>query len=167
MVAINKPIYRDENSKELNKLIETLLKNLEMENEVTLDIIMDMTFKHNERMENSFWETVKNPENYQKLITLQSRTDTLEPIISELKSIIYSDYKTLPPIKTPEPRMSSDECRMWLGTTVKPLILAGECIQQNISKELGINASTISTRVKSGYNKSWSDYVELVNQGVY
>lgn len=169
MMELVTPIYRCEDATELNNLIESLIKDLEMESEAVSETLMDLTLNPTEQREKTFWEVVGNPENYQEILTLKSRNETLEFIVSELKGIVYSDYKIRPAFKqkTTEPRMSKEECQIWLGTKVKPLILNGKTKQQDISEVLNVGASTISTRVKSGYSKSWKDYVELVTQGIY
>ena len=169
MITAVRGICRDENAKELNELLKRLVKDLEMENEVITDTIMDMTLNHSERKDKSFWEVIRNPENYQELITLESRNSTLEYIISELRNILYSDYEEIPlqEEKETEPRLKPEQCRDWLGMEVKPLILKGTDKQQDVSKALGIGASTISTRVKSGYGANWEMYVAKVKKGIY
>ena len=169
MIKAIKGICRDENAKELNELLKQLIKDLEFENEAIVDTIMDMTLDHSEKKEKSFWEVVGNHENYQELIALQSRNNTLDSVISELKSILYSDYEEVPlqEEKTTEPRLKPEQCRDWLGMEVKPLILNGTDKQADVSKALDIGASTISTRVKSGYGANWEMYVAKVKQGIY
>ena len=165
-----KGFYRDENAKEVNELLEQLIKDLISENEAVVDIVRDMTLDYSERKDKSFWEVVGNPENYQELITLQSRNNTLEYLITELNSILYSDYEEIPlEPEEKEHRMNTEEMSDWLGENVKPLILKGITKRQAVAIELECPAPSILWRIRSVYGKSmnWKKYVEKVIDGIY
>lgn len=159
-------ILRDENAKEVNELLEQMIGDLVSENEAVIDTIMDMTLDNPERKDKSFWEVVGNPENYQELITLQSRSNTLEYIIAELNGILYSDYEEIP---LKEHRMNTEEMSDWLGENVKPLILKGLTKRQAIAIELDCPAPTILWRIRAVHGKTmdWKKYVGKVKDGIY
>lgn len=172
MIEVVKPVYKYGKEDELTKEIEKLLKDLEAENEGVIMTIMSMTLDDSERREKTFWETITNPENYQELVTLQSRNSVLEFVISELKDKIYSDYETVP---LPQKRELVDDFRgmtkaeqgMWFGTQVKPLVKGGMTVQQDVADNLNVYPNTLSNRVKIVYGVKWKQYVESVQQGIF
>lgn len=168
MVIAITPIYRDENAMELNKAIETLLKNLEMEYEGINECVMDLVLNHDERREKTHAELFDNPRDVFEYMAFDIKRDVLNEVISELKNIVYSDYKETPiSKKTTSKKLNHGECLMWLGTKVKPLILEGVTSQKEIGERIGTPANTISQRVTRAYAKSWQEYVEFVQQGIY
>lgn len=170
MINVITPVLRDEKSK-LNELLEQLIKDWESENEAVLDIINDMTLDHSERRDKSFWEVVANPENYQELVTLQARNITLESNIADLKRVIYSDYEETPikmgVSKERAPHMNKEASMEWIGSKVKPRIIAGVTKKQIIADELCVDESTITVRLQRVFGKDmlWKTYVEKVLQG--
>jgi len=172
-IEVLTPIYRDEKATELNTLLKGLLDDLELENEGMNDYLMDLLLNHEKREEKSLHEILENSNDIQEIVEIKYRQDQLTDVIKRLKDIVYIGYNTTPveDIKQPTPirqkPMSRDECLIWLGTQVKPLILEGETSQKAIGEKLNIPANTISQRVTRVYSKLWAEYVELVNQGIY
>ena len=166
MVTAIKGIYRDENST-ITPLLKELLDELELENEGIIEILMDLTLNHNEQREKTYNELLENPVNFYQIIDLRCRQDELTAIIENLKNILYDGYEEIPIVKSRAKPMSNNECLIWLGTKVKPLILEGVTSQKEIGEKLNVPANTISQRVTRVYDNLWNEYVEFVKQGIY
>ena len=161
--------YRDEKAVELNKAIEKLIEKLELGLELTNDEMINRTIDPNTQKPMTYWEVVDISQNHQKLMRLDVEKGFLEEMISELRDIIYSNYEVVTPRseKTNGDYMNDSESRRWLGTFVKPLILEDETKQITIADKFGINASTLSRRVKRAYDVDWKEYVAYVKQGIF
>lgn len=170
MITVSTGIYRDEKATELNTMLKGLLDELEAENEGMNECLMDLTLNHNEQREKTYSELLEDPKNFYELIELRCRQDQLTTVIEKLTNILYSGYTERPVMLKSSNRqkpMPTNECLIWLGTKVKPLILEGETSQKAIAEKLNLPANTLSQRVSRVYSKLWSEYVEFVQNGIY
>ena len=170
MISIVQGIYRDEKATEINTMLKGLINELKTENEGKNEYYMDLTINHEEKREKTYNELLEDPKTLYELIDLRCRQDQLTTVINKIENILYKDYKTTSieqKTNNRGKRMDRNECLIWLGTTVKPLILNGETSQKAVAEKLNVPANTISQRISRVYSKLWSEYVEFVQNGIY
>lgn len=165
-----KPIYRDENAKELNEMLVKLLDELEMEYESLNEGLLDLTMCHSEQREKTFLELLENSGDINEIVNIKNQQKILNSILLKIKGIVFKGYEEPNSNKdenNKHGRMTEKEVREWLGRTVKPMILNGEKLQSKIAVMVNLDASALSRRVKKAYGVSWTEYVVKVNQGIY
>ena len=165
-------IYRDEKATEINKMLENTIESLEEELNYLDERRMELTLDPIEEREKEFSEILKNVGDLSELEIDINIHAYISDIVGKLRNILYRDYEEVPlkvmdeSLTHKRTRMDRESAQIWLGTTVKPLILQGITIQREISGRVNTPANTISQRVKLSYRKDWSEYVELVQQGI-
>ena len=176
-MQIMRPIYRDENATELNKLLHEYMAKLEQTCIGFDEALMDITLIESERREKEFDELIQNPEEFHRVIDLIDKRNMCEELLDELKDIVYIDYEkveisteissVLNSETTPRFRKRSDSAD-WLGDNVKPYILNTETPRRNeIGEMLNVSPQTITNRIKQVYGNEidWKTYVYKVKNG--
>lgn len=163
------PIYRDEQSSDLNKRLEEVLSNLETENEAINERLADLTIDPTERKVKPDAEIT--PIEQSEIAILREHQMVLERVIDDLKGVLYSGY-TETPVNMPSHQhqkryMKKSEVPLYLGKNVKPFILDGVLNQQEIADKLGVPSSTLSYWVQKAYKMDWKDYVDTIIRGIF
>ena len=172
MITTIRPIYRHKNSTELNKQLENLLHNLEIEKEGIIGYLMDLTLNQKERREKTVSEGLTDLPEMVEAFCLQDKEKTLSSIIEALEGILYSGQEETPitvhsQLKPPRTYKKATDIPKWLALNVRPIILEGETRQDRIAEMTGVPSSTLSYWVQKAYDEQWREYIKDVQKGIF
>ena len=168
MVEITKYQHRDENAHELNVLLEKLLANLEETSVGVDDALMDLTTDEANRTSRDPMDLLNNLEDTCRYFELKTMSDIINPIIEDLRGIIYcgSEFVPLLERKPQAPSVKRRDYPIWLMENVKPLIKHGVTSQKECAKMLNRDPTGLSKMVYRAYNLPWNNFVMKIEEGV-
>ena len=168
MVEIVKYQHRDENAHELNMLLEKLLGNIEETSAGVDDALCDLTTDEVNRTSRDPMDLLSNLEDTCRYFELKTMQDILNPIIEDLRGILYCGSEFVPILerKPQAPSVKRRDYPIWLMENVKPLIKQGITTQKECAEILNRDPTGLSKMVYSAYNLKWDIFVNKIKEGV-
>lgn len=167
---VKKPnyIFRDENAKELNDLLEQLLSNLEEISTSIDEAVHELTVNELQKINRNPLDLSENLEDVCKFFEFKTQKECVEPIITDLRGILYKSVEMEPVLerKTQAPYVKREDYPIWLMENVKPLIKKGMVSQTDCAKMLNRDQTGLSKMVNRGFNLTWPEFVNKINEGV-
>lgn len=162
MVEIVNYTYRDDKATELNVLLKKMLDNLECTSVGIDEEILDLTTDEINRSERNPFDLLNNLEDTCRYFELKTMSDTINPIIEDLRGILYSGSEFVPLLerKPQAPSVKRKDYPMWLMENVAPLVKQG-LNQTECARKLDVDPTNLSK--KSQVYGGWDNFVNMVN----
>ena len=158
-------VKRDENAKELNDLLEQMLENLEMFSEGIDEDLLNLA-EENMKSNNGSWDVMSSIEDNIRYFELITQRNILQPVIVDLKNILYTESEFVPLLrKEPAEYVRREDYAIWVMRNVKPLIQKGVRSQRECAEMLNREQSGISKMVTRGLHLTWKEFCELIDEG--
>ena len=167
MVEIVNYTYRDDKATELNVLLKKMLDNLECTSVGIDEEILDLTTDEINRSERNPFDLLNNLEDTCRYFELKTMSDTINPIIEDLRGILYSGSEFVPLLerKPQAPSVKRRDYPVWLMQNVKPLIQQGVKSQTRCAEMLNRDPTGLSKMVSRAYNIKWNEFCDLIDCG--
>jgi hypothetical protein len=169
-MMVKKPnyIFRDENAKELNDLLQQLLSNLEEISTSIDEAVHELTVNELQKINRNPLDLSENLEDVCKYFEFKTQKEFVNPIITDLRGILYKSVEMEPILerKIQAPSVKRENYPMWLMENVKPLIKRGITTQIECAKILNRDPTGLSKMVQRAYGLNWNDFVDKIIDGV-
>ena len=159
--------HRDENAKELNILLERMLENLEEFSNGIDEALLDLNTDDMNRNRRDPFDLFNNLEDSCRYFELNTQREVINPIIEDLKGIVYcgSEFVPLLERKQQAPSVKQRDYPLFVMQNIVPLMKKGITTQEECGRELNRDPTGLSKMVSRGLNISWKELLNKVEKG--